>query len=67
VLEQRFHHLGQSGFDPLGARNHERPCAAGELRIEQQERQAGEMVAVEMGDQDQVDCVSVNAEALQRG
>ena len=65
MLEQRFHDLRQPGFDSLGPRDHQRPGAAGELRVEQQERQAGEMIAVEMRDQDEVDVVARDAEPLQ--
>ena len=40
--------------------------AARELRVEQQKRQSGEMIAVEMRDQDEVDIVARDAEPLQR-
>ncbi len=66
MLEQRFHHLRQPHLDAFGSGDHQRPAPAGELRVEQQERQAGEMIAVEMRDQDQVDFVARDAEPLQR-
>ncbi|GCC48661.1 hypothetical protein chiPu_0032789, partial [Chiloscyllium punctatum] len=66
MLEHHLHHFGQFRLDALRPRDHQRPGAAGELRIEQEERQSGKMVAVEMRDQDQVDRVAVDLEPLQR-
>ncbi len=51
---------------PSGPAISQRPRAARELGVEQEERQAGEMIAVEMRDQDDVDVLARNAEALQR-
>ena len=66
MLEQRFHQIGELGLDTLWPGNDERPGAPRELRIQQQERQAAKMVAVEMRDQDQIDIVARNAKAFQR-
>ena len=65
MLEQRFHHLRQPHLDPFRPGDDQRPAAARELRVEQQERQSGEMIAVEMRDQDQIDIVARDAEPLQ--
>ena len=53
-------------LDSFGPGDDERTGAARELRVEQEEGQAGEMIAVKMGDQDQVDVVARDAEPLQR-
>ena len=66
MLEQRFHQLRQPGLDALRSGDHQRPGPPRELRIEQQERQAAEMIAVKMRDQDQVDVVAPDVEPLQR-
>src|SRR5260370_5118899 len=66
MLEQGFHLLSQPRLDSFGASNNERTRPMGELRIEQQKRQACEMIAVEMRDQDEVDRIARDGEPLQR-
>src|SRR5262249_41296266 len=53
-------------LDALRPRDDQRPGAAGELCVKQQERQTGEMIAVEMRDQGEIDWLSRNAEGFQR-
>jgi hypothetical protein len=65
MLEQRFHHLGEPRFDTFRACNYQRTGPPRELRIEQKEWQAGEMIAVERRDQDQLDIVANDAKPLQ--
>src|SRR5579859_1770578 len=65
MLEQRFYHLRQPRLYGLRSGDDQRPGPPRKLRIEQEERQAREMVAVEMRDQDQVDLVALYSEALQ--
>src|SRR6478735_7803512 len=67
MLEQRLHQIGELRLDTCRPGDDERPGAARELRVQQQERQAAKMVAMEMRDQDQVDVVAHDAEAFQRG
>jgi hypothetical protein len=66
VLEHHLHRLRQFCLDSLWPGNHQRARAACELGIEQEERQAGEMIAVEVGYQDEIDIVARDAAALQR-
>ena len=44
---------------------HQRPRALGEVGVEHEIRNAAEMIAMEMGDQDGVDRVARDAEALE--
>src|SRR3981189_1718231 len=66
MLEQRFHDLRQQRLDSFGASDNKRTRPAGELGIEQQKRQAPEMIAVEMRDQDEVDSIASDGQPLQR-
>src|SRR5687768_16687027 len=66
MLEHCFHQWRQPGLDSVRTGDDERTGAAGELRIEQEERQSAKMVAVEMRDQYQVDAVADDTEPLQR-
>ncbi len=67
ILEQGFHHLRQPRFDSLRAGDYQRAGAAGELGVEQQERQAGEMIAMKMRDQNQVDVVADDTSRFRAG
>src|SRR6185437_3519776 len=53
-------------LDALRPRDDKRTAAARELGIEQEEGQAGEMIAVKVGDEDQLDVVAHDTVALQR-
>jgi hypothetical protein len=64
MLEQRFHHLREPRLDAGRACNDEGLGPARELGIEQEEGQAGEMIAVEMRNQDQLDVVALDLEPL---
>ncbi len=57
---------GQPRLYPFRPGDHQRPGAARELRVEQQKRQAGEMIAVKMRDQNEVDIVARDTLLLQR-
>jgi hypothetical protein len=50
----------------LGPGNHQRAGAARELGVEQQKRQSGEMIAMKMRDQNEIDLVARDTEPLQR-
>jgi hypothetical protein len=66
VLEQRLHHLFEARLDALRTSDRQRPRPPRELRVEQEEGQAGEMIAVEMGDEDEIDLVAIDLQPLQR-
>jgi hypothetical protein len=50
----------------LGAGDDQWPFTASELGVEQEEGQASEVIAVKVRDQDDVDALASDAEALQR-
>jgi hypothetical protein len=58
--------LAEPRLDSLRSGDHQRPGPAGKLRVEQEKRQAAEMIAVKMCDQDEVDIVARNTQPLQR-
>src|ERR1700730_7695226 len=66
MFEQRFHHLRQPRLDSRRPGDDKRTGPARELCVEQKERQAAEMIAMEMRDQNKVDIVARDGKPLQR-
>ena len=65
--KRRFEYPCVPAFHTRRPRDRERPFApAEEMRIEHEERQAREVIAMEMGDQDDVDVITGDAEPLER-
>ena len=52
---------GQPALDALRTSDDQRPAAPRELRVEQEERQAAEMIAMKVSDQDEVDTFARDA------
>jgi hypothetical protein len=64
--EQRLQRGGHPGLDASRSRHHQRTHAAAELAVEQDERHAAEVVAMQVRDQDRVDGGRVDAGPAQR-
>src|SRR5581483_4714894 len=58
--------LREPHLDSLRARDDERASAARELGIKQEERQTGKVIAMKMGDEDQLDVIADDFVVLQR-
>lgn len=65
--EQAFHGVGQPPGGPGRPHDRERHGAAGQLPVEDQEREAAEVIAVQVGDEHGGDLAGVEPEPLQRG
>src|SRR5215471_6415803 len=63
--EQALHGVGQAAGDARRAGHGERCGAAGELAVEDEERQAAEVIAVQVRNEDGGDLARVESEAFQ--
>src|SRR5262249_58723958 len=67
MLERRLERAHVPALDAGRPRQGERTRAPGEMRLEHEVRDAAEMIAMEMGDQDGVDGVARDGEPLEPG
>src|SRR5579871_3333240 len=65
MLERRFQRAHVPGIDARRSGQRERPRALAEMRLEHEIRNAAEMIAVEVAEEDRVDGVARNAEPLE--